>query len=413
MREQKPQNNPNNTIVTEKQVKIKNQHFVPRMYLKNFAVFDGKAINLYNLHSGKSIKNAPTKGQCSRDYFYGEDLVIEKSLQPLEGRASTIIKEIIKTNHTPFQEQDKADLLLFTIFLLNRTLSAANAIDAIADNVGRTILKQDASLDHELLNEVSIGLTNPAAEALRAASQSVFMAADLAMKLLINHTDTELITSDNPVILYNQLLEGSDIKLGSNTGLAISGLQVFLPLSPRHLLVFYDRAAYKVGDKKSDSAPIKNKDDVRKFNDLQYLNCHEHLYAYSGFGGTELDLLIKRNSKRTRLSKPSFETWNEVQPDGATRVNLRVSRHDHRIKLSVEPIRQIAKLNAAQPSTLPKPIRDAQRLRVFQEFREAVRRQLYGPHEIKRFIADRISATSKTSEISPLYIGQAPIFRGF
>lgn len=64
----------------------KNQHFVPRCYLRPFTInCNNKAINLFNIDKQKFIKNAPVKHQCSRDYFYGEDLIIEKALQPIEG----------------------------------------------------------------------------------------------------------------------------------------------------------------------------------------------------------------------------------------------------------------------------------------------------------------------------------------
>ena len=52
---------------------LKNQHFVPRCLLKPFTQDgEGKAINVYNIRHDKLIQNAPVKGQCARDYLYGE-----------------------------------------------------------------------------------------------------------------------------------------------------------------------------------------------------------------------------------------------------------------------------------------------------------------------------------------------------
>lgn len=64
----------------------KNQHFVPRCYLRPFTLDSANvAINLFNIDRMKFVERAPVKHQCSRDYFYGEDPALEKALQAEEG----------------------------------------------------------------------------------------------------------------------------------------------------------------------------------------------------------------------------------------------------------------------------------------------------------------------------------------
>jgi len=53
--------------------KKKNQHFVPRHYLKRFSFDQGSQIHLFNLNSKKYVPEAPLRSQCSSSYFYGED----------------------------------------------------------------------------------------------------------------------------------------------------------------------------------------------------------------------------------------------------------------------------------------------------------------------------------------------------
>lgn len=56
----------------------KNQHFVPRFYLKNFSNDKKKNfIGLFNIDSEVHIENAKLKTQASRDYFYGKDGKVE------------------------------------------------------------------------------------------------------------------------------------------------------------------------------------------------------------------------------------------------------------------------------------------------------------------------------------------------
>ena len=224
------------------------------------------------------------------------------------------------------------------------------------------------------------------------------------MKVLVNRTDVEFITSDNPVVIYNQCFEGADASNGGNGGLANTGLQIFLPLSAGHLLVFYDKKVYKIGRKKSGYCEVSTKDDIRQFNDLQYLNCVENLYAYSGFTCGNIVSLENRNNKRIRARLSIFDEQNEgAQPNGDTRLRLQIMRPDHRIKLSVQSIRQLLRLSKDALNASPKPVRDPKRVSIFREFQAAVRLNLYAPNEIDRFIEDRMRALSSTRAVPFLF----------
>ena len=64
----------------------KNQHFVPRCYLKTFTNNgENRAINLLNLDRQRAIPAAPVKNQCSGDYFYGQDNLLETAIRAVEG----------------------------------------------------------------------------------------------------------------------------------------------------------------------------------------------------------------------------------------------------------------------------------------------------------------------------------------
>ncbi len=375
------------------------------MYLRNFAPGEKKAIHLYNISSKQAIRNAPLKSQCSESYFYGDDLVIENALGLIEGAATGVIRSILDTGNVPKSHSEPwENLLVFTLFLHSRTRHAANVHNDMADKLVRMILEKDSSFDQDLLRNVEISLTNPAAEALRVAAQGVFLAMDLKMKVLINRTDVEFITSDNPVVLYNQCFEGANPSIGGNVGLANAGLQIFLPLSAQHLLVLYDSNVYKVGQRKSDYCDVSNSNDVRQFNDLQYLNCVENLYAFSGFTGADIFCLEQRNGKRIRAGLPIFEEQDQgIGMDGNKKVLLQMRRQDHRIKLSVQPIRQLLRLSKETLQASPKPVRDPERVRFFKEFQAAVKANRYAPNEMKRFIDDKIRAQSSIWFAPPLF----------
>lgn len=65
---------------------------------------------------------------------------------------------------------------------------------------------------------------------------------------------------------------------GSGTGLACKGLQVFLPLSPKHLLHYYDGDVYRVGDKRQRVIFVKDDEDIHALNVLQCASAHANIY---------------------------------------------------------------------------------------------------------------------------------------
>jgi hypothetical protein len=113
--------------------------------------------------------------------------------------------------------------------------------------------------------------------ALNEAALCLPITFDLCFKLVINKTKEPFITSDHPVVLYNQFLEPRK-KYGNNTGLACKGLEIFLPISPRHLLIFFDPDVYKVENKSNVSVDITADADVKALNLLQCISADKNLY---------------------------------------------------------------------------------------------------------------------------------------
>lgn len=373
----------------------KNQHYVPQMYLRNFASGSKKSIHLYNIPAKRKINNAPIKGQCAASYFYGKDLKIENALQVLEGGVSRTIRGILDADTLPTPlSKEAGDLFVFTIFQYLRTKGMADICDDMAENLIKVIISLDGSIDQEVLKKLTIKLTNPAVLTLDVAAKSFWLAVDLKTKLLINRSSVEFITSDNPVVLYNQIFELSNPDFGSNTGLSCKGLQVFLPLSPTHLLVMYDGRAYKIGKKRSDSAFITNPNDIRQFNDLQYLNSFENLYSFSEFSDSELSKMKQRNAGRQREKKWQFHKRKlPDRPDGKSLAQLLLSKLDHRIGLSVQPIKQLARLTEAELNAYPKPLRNDHFVDMYKEFIGFIEEDKTGKYNVsqmRKFFEDRV-----------------------
>lgn len=80
----------------------KAQHYVPKCYLRQFASDTSRrSISLYNLRSEKFISGAPIRHQCAKTNFYGDDLVLERAFQPLEGEYASTVQAIMATASKP------------------------------------------------------------------------------------------------------------------------------------------------------------------------------------------------------------------------------------------------------------------------------------------------------------------------
>jgi hypothetical protein len=86
-----------------------------------------------------------------------------------------------------------------------------------------------------------------------------------------------LITSDNPVFKYNAFCEG--VTWSGVTGARCSGLQLFLPLAPSHLLMLYDQKIYKTNTRSAGFTSEATSTDVATLNMLQGIAAHRNLYS--------------------------------------------------------------------------------------------------------------------------------------
>ena len=257
----------------------RNHHFVPQFYLRNFG--SGRAIGLYNIDRQLHVPSASIKGQCQRQYLYGRVDFAERALSELEGAAATAIAESITTDAPPQPASPEyLHVLVFLVFQWGRTPAAGAVMNPVATRMARALLKIDGGVPEEMRDEIDsvrVEYESPVTNSLRMAASMPHLLFDLKAKVLLNGTKTEFITSDSPVVLFNQWCQG--VSGMGTTGFASRGLQVFLPLSPRHVLLLYDSSVYKVGSKRSLTVTAQR--DVVGINGLQLTVADDNLY-YSG-----------------------------------------------------------------------------------------------------------------------------------
>lgn len=255
----------------------KSQHFVPQFLLRFFSI-DGLSVGLHNLGSGKIVRGASIKHQACRDWFYGRDGRAEQALGHLERGASTVLRRIIEAGRPPKRYSDDHRVLAtFLLIQSARTAQAAAEASEMANKVGKWMLR-NVLTDPELLallNDVTIQLTEPAAEALRPAVLATPVILDLKIKLLHNVSSVPFVLGDHPAVKHNGLYSGATISV---LGLANVGLQFILPISPDYAVVFYDESAYSLGSSISNVVKVASPRVVLALNELQWANASENIY---------------------------------------------------------------------------------------------------------------------------------------
>lgn len=257
----------------------KSHHYVPRFYLRNFSR-SGKSVDLFNINSQRLIKNAPIKGQCCRDYFYGKNSENEKSLSAIEGQVADLFRLINQRVRLPHYFTAGHLLLCFHIATqAYRTQYAADTVNEFTDGMMREIMKHDRRITQDMLSQGKFGYDDPALISIAHAVQAYPLFMDLECRVLLAPRGTEFITSDNPVVMYNQFMLWRTH--GSNTGIASKGLQIFFPIWPFLTLVMYDRDVYHLGRAKSDLVHMASAIDVHELNLLQVVAASENVYTFS------------------------------------------------------------------------------------------------------------------------------------
>jgi hypothetical protein len=118
-------------------------------------------------------------------------------------------------------------MCLLSPCLANKTKDVAERMNEMTDKLWREIMLHDERCNY-IIDDYQIRLKNPAALSLVAtAERRLPLALDLKSKVLINRTPTRFITSDRPVVKYNQYLEKTKHP-GGNVELFTNGPQVFL-----------------------------------------------------------------------------------------------------------------------------------------------------------------------------------------
>jgi len=235
------------------------------------------------------------------------------------------------------------------------------------------------------LDEFTIEKTNPAVYAIGLATQAYPLICDLGMKLLINDASEVFVTSDNPIVMYNQLMNFNTF--GSNCGYACKGVQIFVPLDSRKTMMLYDRDAYRVGNENEPVVHITNVQDVYELNTLQFVSAVDNIY----YEDLNLNAVALHKKAKPFLRAHKSDVGAYLQPDEPNKKNVQIVRTSQvdirtHLSLSFVSVRASAKrwrdktrMMKERPVTF---IRSERIVAALELFRESVEN---GKHHIMQF----------------------------
>jgi hypothetical protein len=245
--------------------------------------------------------------------MYGQDSRVEDALAEVETQASRVLNSIIVSGNLP-PRGSANDIVLRTHIVLQaeRTMYSAEETNEMIGKFVMAIMEKHPRFKEEM-KKVTIGIKDPALFRLGMAGEFIPFTLDLEIKLLLNRTGKPFITSDNPIVKYNQLLEARDWP-GSHCGWAVKGLQTMLPLNASNHLIMYDSLRYRIGNRRQDTIEIIDTRDVDALNGLQFLNAGENVYFGTGVDERYIREMHGSSVTRRRKQKVNLRKFRRVAP---------------------------------------------------------------------------------------------------
>ncbi len=281
-------------------------HYVPQVYLKNFS-YDNKRVFVLRKNSRYPV-SASISDICAERDFYSRfsnhnyrDTKVENTYSKIEGGPLKDIMELFpkdliypyRSGGIVLDPLQKIKLSEVVMLQITRGKSARNYGRSIAESLYHELISEtrekhenvknaedqyrfleenkDAILNNALVEGPILPFVNN-----REHSELRRNLQNRNCVIFINHTSLNFVTSDDPVLVGNNL--GNVDKI-FNYPLGNSDSQVYYPLSPKHLAVlFTQESCGNICCDKGLSAILSEEDIafVKNFNIAQYkqrINC--------------------------------------------------------------------------------------------------------------------------------------------
>lgn len=263
------------------------QHYVPRMYLRNFGrVLKNKKskeialVSFYQFDTERMVEEVSVESICAVDYFYDNDNHIEHKLSDKERVWADSIKKIVKCDDNELlslPDEDIENVREFAVYQYCRTLGAFKHVKTMNREIMQTLFDEEypqykeerykALIEDTIQKKVDEDFQK-AGVLVKKADDLLKEAKDLKFIVIKNTSNLPFITSDVPAILMNPF----DYKKGP--GMAQIGIVLMIPISEWHLVVIYDEKMYTYMPE-----VIDNPEEIDLINRYEVISADERIVA--------------------------------------------------------------------------------------------------------------------------------------
>jgi len=309
--------------------KVKNQHYVPQYYLKNFADSQKRGashiwvFDKFNQNTFSTI----VRNVASQRYFYdiSKELVnvqdeqwIEKFLADFDGESNKLVGRVFKKIENLRKKSDektysinvitpsiKKNLSYLLAFQYLRTREFRDLFSELFEKSFSSILEvmlkaQSPGKIHEIRGKFNdeylpIYQGNQIFKSFKNISEII---CTYIWTIGINTTDQPLFTSDNPVVKQAHL---------ESNAFGSPGIEIAFPLSPQTILIIFENTHF------SKESPLDNKlcllslEAVNYYNRLQVSYSRRQIYC---------------NEDKFNLVKKICQDYPEICSENKSRINI-------------------------------------------------------------------------------------------
>jgi len=270
--------------------KTKNQHFVPRFYLKYFAdskrriwVFDKINRIIFN----PSIENIASKNffydNIELDSKYNEAQYLEKLYSKIESefapKYNDFINRVLSFENYIITEKDKEAFSKYLISQIDRTNEHREEATQLYKHHRKLLIETGCSLD--LLKQMGFEAEEMDSQTLHLESiiagiDNIDMYAEMLCDhiwiVLKNDTTQPFYTSDNPIV--------KQIHIENEDGFASPGIEIAFPLTPNHMLVLFEREYFQSFETiENNVLSTTDIEFIGHYNTLQVNSSNRQIYS--------------------------------------------------------------------------------------------------------------------------------------
>lgn len=321
------------------------QHFVPQFFQRYFSFNNNdKTIGIFNVNNGIFRESTKINKQLYKNYFYGKSGQLEDWLSELESKSAPIFRAMWESESLPpYKSIIQLEMLNFLIVLDLRNPIRFNNLRNLEELIKITKSKiRNGNVPANLIETFKyLRSDRGKIDSLINAVKIVPEMVDLKYKLIKNISNSPFIISDNPLILYNQFFERRNLNIIGQRGYGQKGLQMFLPIDDKYMLVVYDSSIYKVGNRKEKVVIIDDELSVDQLNILQFLNSTDTI-CFNHRASEHYIRTLFEQSKRFKKANEVFIKVNQIDDlHGGLRPDIEIVElgiTDLNIKLSIQKI---------------------------------------------------------------------------